>query len=72
MPLDRSNGMTITIIAVHPSVVMIEADGRRMEFSPTWFSTTPKVGQAWTLSLDHVPTEGEQRDHLNKYLAREQ
>lgn len=63
--------MTITIIAVHPSVTIVRDGDRQLELPVAWFPTPPQVGQEWTLDLHRQPTETEQLQQLNAYLARD-
>ncbi len=60
--------MTITILAVHPSVVVVKGDEGQFELPRAAFPTEPHVGQLWTITLDHEPTEEEKLNDLNALL----
>jgi len=61
----------VTIVAVHPTVTIVRTPGGQTELPTEWFSTTPKVGQEWTVELQHRANEAEKLDQLNAYLARD-
>lgn len=63
--------MEIKIVAVHPSTVIVQQDNRQVELPLSAFLTPPKPGQHWILSLEHQPSEAEQLDQLNRYLAHD-
>lgn len=62
--------MRVTIVAVHPAITIIKHEGGQLEIPTAWFTTAPKVGQEWELTLEHRPTDQEKLDLLNSYLAR--
>lgn len=62
--------MRITIVAVHPAVIIIKYGTGQLEVPASWFPVTPKVDQTWELTLEHLPSEQEKLDQLNSYLAR--
>lgn len=63
--------VTVTIIAVHPTVTIVRTDSGQTEIPSAWFPVTPKIGQAWTIDVTHTATEAEKLDQLNAYLARD-
>lgn len=63
--------ITITIVAVHPTVTIVRTDSGQTEIPSDWFPTTPKIGQEWKVDITHVATEAEKLDQLNAYLVRD-
>ena len=62
--------MTVTVVAVHPSVVVVKTGSQQFEIPKSSFSTDPRPGQTWRLDLAHEPTEEEKIDGLNALLPR--
>lgn len=60
--------MTGIIVAVHPAVVIFEAEGKKIEIPVSWFPASPKPGQTWELNLLHQPTDRDRVATLNEYL----
>ncbi len=60
--------MNVTVIAAHPSVVILKGDQGQFELPRDAFPTEPSVGQVWTINLEHEPTEEEKLDDLNSLL----
>lgn len=63
--------MVVTILAVHPTVTIVRTPSGQTELPTAWFPTPPAIGQEWSITLDHRPTETEKLDELNDYLVRE-
>ena len=62
--------MTITVVAVHPSTVVVKHDTTQFELPPTAFPNVPTVGQVWEITMNHEPTEEEKLANLNAILPR--
>ena len=61
----------VTIVAVHPTVTIVQTSKGQTEVPTDWFPATPKIGQTWMLTLDHQDTDQEKLDQLNDYLAKD-
>lgn len=66
-----SRGVTVTIVAVHPTVTIVRTAGGQTELPTEWFPTMPRAGQEWKIAPEHQLTQREQLDQLNVYLARD-
>lgn len=62
--------MKIDVVAVHPSVTVVEADGQQTNMPTAWFPMRPSAGQHWDLTLERVLNEADQIDQLNRFLAK--
>lgn len=62
--------MTISVVAVHPTMVIVKSTKQQFELPIDLFPRRPHVGQAWEISLDHEPTEEERISDLNALLPR--
>jgi hypothetical protein len=62
--------MNVTVVAVHPSVVVLSGASGQFEIPRSAFPSEPKVGQEWLCTLTHEPTEEEKITDLNAILPR--
>ena len=69
--MSANNPTTVTIVAVHPAVVMVDTPDGQTELPIGWFPEPPQIGQTWTINLTHESTDQEKIDQLNAYLKKE-
>lgn len=60
--------MTISVVAVHPTTVIVKNQKQQFELPIDLFLRRPRVGQVWEISLEHEPTEEERISDLNALL----
>jgi len=60
--------MIVSIVTVHPSIVIVSSEHGQFELPRASFPTEPKVGQAWKLILGHETTDEERLADLNNLL----
>lgn len=63
--------MKVEVVAVHPTTVIVLAEGRQFELPLDAFPTPPIPHQVWTLSLEHEASDEERLERLNQYLRRD-